>query len=78
MDYHLPFCFLNSVFFPVSLLFVYSCIYSLSLGKQFRCFYYDNATLHMRSTLLEQRKDSFTISNDMFLQLLDLKNGFET
>ncbi|KAG2222752.1 hypothetical protein INT45_013116 [Circinella minor] len=50
----------------------------LSLGKHFRCFYYDNATLNMRSTLLEQRKDSFTISNDMFLQLLDLKNDFET
>ncbi|KAI9495509.1 hypothetical protein BDB00DRAFT_813625 [Zychaea mexicana] len=51
---------------------------SLSLGKHFRSFFYDNATLNMRSTLLEQRKDSFTVSNDMLLQLLDLNSDFET
>lgn len=50
---------------------------SMALGKHYRCFYYDNATLNIKSTLMDQRKDAFTVNNDMLLQLLDIKNDFE-
>lgn len=49
----------------------------MALGKHYRCFYYDNATLNIKSTLMDQRKDAFTVNNDMLLQLLDIKNDFE-
>jgi hypothetical protein len=56
---------------------------SLQLGKHYKCFYYDNATLNIRSTMMDQplTKDksstAIQVTNDMLLQLLEVKEDFE-
>ena len=62
-------------------------IHSLSLGEHFRCLFYDNATLNVKSTMLEKQRHTKTkdaksqngtpVSNDVLLQLLELQEDFE-
>ncbi|SAM00400.1 hypothetical protein [Absidia glauca] len=70
---------------------------SLSLGKHYKCFYYDNTTLNMKSTIVDQQgrvlartvttsttkqKQQFVggvpMSNEMLLQILNVKEDFDT
>jgi hypothetical protein len=43
------------------------------LEKNFKCFYYDNTTLAIKSTLME----SNIVNNEMLLQMLEIKDDFE-
>ncbi|KAG0185892.1 hypothetical protein DFQ28_008617 [Apophysomyces sp. BC1034] len=65
----------------------------LNFGKHFKCFYYDNATLNMKSTMVDKNGHAMTraiksskdskfiggvhMTNEMLLQLLELKDDFE-
>lgn len=70
---------------------------SLSLGKHYKCFYYDNTTLNMKSTIVDQQgrvlartvttsttkqRQQFVggvpMSNEMLLQILNVKEDFDT
>lgn len=73
-------------------------VISLTLGKHYKCFFYDNATLNMKSTMVDQqgrvmaravpttnsgqRQGQFVgglpMSNEILLQLLNVKYDFET
>lgn len=52
---------------------------SLNLGKNYQCFYYDNATLNMKSTIIDPRtaikdkKAPTAATNEMLLQLLQVR-----
>ncbi|KAG0739243.1 hypothetical protein G6F57_001773 [Rhizopus arrhizus] len=51
---------------------------SFHLGKHYKCFFYDNTTLNMKSTMTSSlKKPSVQITNDMLLQLLEVKEDFE-
>lgn len=57
---------------------------SLQLGKHYKCFYYDNATLNIKSTMMdsptnqkEKGATTIQVTNDMLLQLLEVKQDFE-
>lgn len=60
--------------------------HSLDIGKHYKCFYYDNATLNIKSTMIDPRsasknpkekKAAIQVTNDMLLQLLELREDFE-
>ncbi len=59
---------------------------SLNLGKNYKCFYYDNATLNIKSTMIDSpatikaskdKKSTIQVTNDMLLQLLEVREDFE-
>lgn len=55
---------------------------SLNLGKHYRFFCYDNRSRVIRSTLTdrpskENKATGFIVTNDMFIQLLELRNDLE-
>lgn len=58
---------------------------SLNLGKNYKCFYYDNATLNIKSTMIDPRsasknpkekKAAIQVTNEMLLQLLEVREDF--
>ncbi|KAG2208694.1 hypothetical protein INT47_007793 [Mucor saturninus] len=59
---------------------------SLNLGKNYKCFYYDNTTLNIKSTMIDppslakspkDKKTTIQVTNDMILQLLEVREDFE-
>ncbi|KAI8053630.1 hypothetical protein BDF21DRAFT_468341 [Thamnidium elegans] len=53
---------------------------SFNLGKNYKCFYYDNTTLNIKSTMIDLVKDkktSIQVTNEMLLQLLEIRQDFE-
>ncbi|KAL9537106.1 hypothetical protein MBANPS3_012078 [Mucor bainieri] len=59
---------------------------SLNLGKNYKCFYYDNATLNIKSTMIDPRstsknpkekKAAIQVTNEMLLQLLEVREDFD-
>ncbi|CAO3622364.1 unnamed protein product [Mucor hiemalis] len=57
---------------------------SLNLGKHYKCFYYDNATLNIKSTVIDpptltakDKKATIQVTNEMLLQLLEVRDDFE-
>ncbi|RCI05769.1 hypothetical protein CU098_005317 [Rhizopus stolonifer] len=59
---------------------------SLNLGKNYKCFYYDNTTLNIKSTMIDprstsshpkERKAAIQVTHDMLLQMLDVREDFE-
>jgi hypothetical protein len=57
-------------------------VFSLNLGKNYQCFYYDNTTLNMKSTMIDPRtvskdkKGPTPVTNEMLLQLLEVREDF--
>ncbi|CAO3680466.1 unnamed protein product [Rhizopus stolonifer] len=49
---------------------------SFNLGKHYTCFFYDNTTLNIKSTMSSLKKP-FPITHEMLLQLLEIKDDFE-
>ncbi|KAI8375871.1 hypothetical protein BD560DRAFT_392146 [Blakeslea trispora] len=59
---------------------------SFTLGMNYKCFYYDNTTLTIKSTMVDprsnstnpkERKQAVQVTHDMLLQLLDVRDDFE-
>ncbi|KAI8350586.1 hypothetical protein EDC96DRAFT_519288 [Choanephora cucurbitarum] len=59
---------------------------SLNLGMNYKCFYYDNTTLNIKSTMVDprssspnpkERKAAVQVTHDMLLQMLDVRDDFE-
>lgn len=57
---------------------------SLNLGKHYKCFYYDNATLNIKSTVIDpptlsakDKKATIQVTNEMLLQLLEVRDDFD-